>query len=130
MKTNLKIIQEFYETLNPELVDPHMDWNVADSFMDSHYQGRKAVQEWADELATQSNDWQNLPKQLLDIGDIVIALGHYQGRSKVTGKIFNIPFSHIWFVKDGRIIRLNQHIDTSILHRAIAPNEVLQALNH
>ncbi|NJK52558.1 MAG: hypothetical protein HC936_06525 [Leptolyngbyaceae cyanobacterium SU_3_3] len=47
MKTNLEIIREFYETLNPELVDPHVDRNVADSFTDNRYQGQKAVQEWA-----------------------------------------------------------------------------------
>lgn len=54
MKTNLEIIREFYETLNPELIDPDVDWNVADGFpVDGHYQGRKAVQEWAAELAAQ-----------------------------------------------------------------------------
>ncbi|MBD2067764.1 nuclear transport factor 2 family protein [Leptolyngbya sp. FACHB-671] len=127
MKTNLEIIREFYETLNFELVAPDVDWKVSDSFpADSHYQGRKRVQEWAAELAVQFHDWKNVPEQLLDTGDAIIALGHYQGRSKVTGKPCNVPFSHIWFMKDGRIIKLNHHINTLMPHRAIAPNEVLK----
>lgn len=55
-----------------------------------------------------------------------IALGRYQGRSKVTGKTFDVPFSPIWFMKDGRIIKLNQHVNTLMLHRAITPDEVLK----
>lgn len=126
MKTNLEIIREFYETLNLELVDPDVDWKVADGLLvDGHYQGRKAVQEWADKLAAQFDDWKNVPEQLLDMGDVIIALGHYRGRSKVTGKTFNVPFSHIWSIEDGRIIKLNQHINRSMLHRA-TPDEVLK----
>jgi uncharacterized protein len=126
MRTNLEIVREFYETLNPELIDPDVDWNVADSCIDSHYQGRKAVQGWANELAAQSDDWQDLPEQIIDIGDIIITLGHYQGRSKITGKRFTVPFSHIWFMKDGRIVKLNQHVDTLMLRRAIEPDEVIR----
>ena len=127
MKTNLEIIREFYETLNLELVDPEVDWNVADGLLvDGHYQGRKAMQEWANKLAAQFDDWKHVPEQLLDLGNVIIASGRYQGGSQVTGKPFNVPFSHIWFMKDGRIIKLNQHINTLMLHRVIAPNEVLK----
>jgi len=46
MKTNLEIIREFYETMNPEIIDPDVDWKLADGFpADGHYHGRKAVVE-------------------------------------------------------------------------------------
>lgn len=127
MKTNLEIIREFYETLNIELVDPDVDWNVANGFfMDGHYQGRQAIQEWVAKLTAQFDNWKDRPDQLLDAGDMVVAFGHYQGRSQVTGKTFNVPFSHIWFLKDGRIIKLNHHVDISMLDGVIALDEALQ----
>ncbi|MBW4579090.1 MAG: nuclear transport factor 2 family protein [Tildeniella nuda ZEHNDER 1965/U140] len=127
MKTNLEIVREFYKTLNSELVDPDVDWNVADSFsLGIHHHGRQAVQKWVTRLAAQFDNWKDMPDQLLDTGDMVIALGHYQGRSQVTGKPVDVPFSHIWFLKDGRIIKLNHHVDTVMLDGAIAPDKALQ----
>jgi uncharacterized protein len=121
MKTNLEIIQEFYATMNPEIIDPEVDWKLADGFpADGHYHGRKAViEEWFPKLVAQFDDWRGVPDRLLDAGDAIIGLGHYQGRSKVTGKTFKVPFAHIWFMKDGRIIKLNHNVNTLMLYRAI-----------
>jgi uncharacterized protein len=121
LKTNLEIVREFYETLDPELVDPDVDWKVTDSFsVDSHYDGRQAVQKWVTRLAAQFDNWKDIPDQLLDAGDMVIGLGHYQGRSKVTGEKFDVAFSHFWFLKDGRIIKSNHHVSTFMLDCAIS----------
>jgi uncharacterized protein len=127
MKTNLEIIREFYETLDLELVDPDVDENVADGCsMNGYYRGRQAVQEWIAKLTARFDNWKDVPDRLIDLGDLVIALGNYQGRSQVTGKTFDVPFSHIWFLKDGRISKLNYHVDTFVLDRAIAPDNALQ----
>lgn len=124
LKTNLEIIQEFYETLNPEIIDPNVDWKLAEGFpADGHYHGRKAVlEEWYPKLVAQFDDWKGIPDQLLDAGEAIIGLGHYQGRSKVTGRTFKVPFAHIWFMKDGRIIKLNHNANTLMLYRAITPD--------
>jgi uncharacterized protein len=127
MKTNLEIIREFYETLDLELVDPDVDGHITDGCsMNGHYRGRQGVQEWIAQLTARFDNWKDLPDRLIDIGDLVIALGHYQGRSQVTGKTFDVPFSNIWFLKDGQIAKLNHHVDTFVLECAIAPDKSLQ----
>jgi NADPH-dependent 2,4-dienoyl-CoA reductase/sulfur reductase-like enzyme len=44
----------------------------------------------------------------------------FVSRSQVTGKTFDVPFSHIWFLKDGQIAKLNHYVDTFVLDRASA----------
>jgi uncharacterized protein len=115
VKTNLEIVREFYETLNPELVDPDVDRNIADSFTDGHYHGRQAIQEQIAQVIAQFDNWKDVPDQLIDTGEMVIASGHYQAHSQVNGKTVDVPFSHIWSLKDGRIIKLSHHADTVML---------------
>jgi uncharacterized protein len=81
--------------------------------------------DWAEMKATLHQDaFDNgrSPQQLktsFENGDAIVGLGHYQGRSKVTGKTFKVPFAHVWFMKEGRIIKLNHNVNTLMLHRAI-----------
>jgi hypothetical protein len=54
-KSNIEIIREWYATLNPDIVDENVDWELADGFpADGHYHGRQAVfAEWWPKLAAQ-----------------------------------------------------------------------------
>lgn len=62
MKTNLEIVREFYETLNPELVDPDADWNVTDGFfINDHYHGRQAAHSCTALLIEAANSVHDLP---------------------------------------------------------------------
>ena len=121
MKTNLEIIKKWYETLDPEIVDPDVDWKLADGFpADGHYRGRKAVfEEWLPKLLAQFDNWKATPEQLLDAGDAIVGLGYYSGRSKATSREFKVPFAHVWFMQNGRIVKVNHNANTLMLHRAI-----------
>jgi hypothetical protein len=129
MKTNLEIIKEWYETLNPEIVAPNVDWKLADGFpADGHYHGRKAVfEEWLPKLLAQFDEWKATPEQLLDAGDAIVSLGYYSGRSKATGREFEVPFAHIWFMKDGQITKVSHHTNTLMLHQAITDSREQRA---
>ena len=57
--------------------------------------------------------------EFFESGDRVIALGHYTGRAKATGKEFTARFAHVWTLRGGKIVRLQQCADTVQVTRAL-----------
>ncbi len=51
--------------------------------------------------------------------DTVVVRGRYVGRTAVTDATFDIPFTHLWRAKDGRLTWLQQYIDTAVMRDAI-----------
>lgn len=70
-------------------------------------------------LATEWDGYQAVPDRYVSEGDEVIALGHYKGTYKATGKAFHAPFAHAWTLRDGRIVRFVQYVDTVLVQRAL-----------
>lgn len=70
-------------------------------------------------LATEWEGYQAVPDRYVSEGDDVIALGHYSGTYKATGKHFRAPFVHAWTLRDGRIVRFVQYVDTVLVQRAL-----------
>jgi len=46
--------------------------------------------------------------------DEVVALGHYRGSERATGRRFEAGFAHVLTVRDGRIASLHQITDTRV----------------
>ena len=57
--------------------------------------------------------------EFFESGEHVIALGTYSGRARKSGRSFTARFAHVWTVRDGRIVRLQQCADTIQLDRAL-----------
>jgi len=57
--------------------------------------------------------------EFFESGDRIIALGSYTGRAKATGRDFTARFAHVWTLKGGKIIRLQQCADTVQVTRAL-----------
>ncbi len=62
--------------------------------------------EWWDEFSAE-------PDEFLDAGDQVVVLGRYRGVGKETGKPLDVPFVHIWTLRDGQAVRFRQFLDTA-----------------
>jgi ketosteroid isomerase-like protein len=43
----------------------------------------------------------------------VAAVVRYTGTGKATGKVLDVPAVHIWDVRDGKLVRFRQFIDTA-----------------
>jgi len=54
-------------------------------------------------------------KSFHNAGNSVIVEGRYSGRYKATGKSMDTQFCHVWDVKDGKIARFQQYVDTAKL---------------
>ncbi|WP_434721570.1 nuclear transport factor 2 family protein [Mesorhizobium sp. RIZ17] len=53
-------------------------------------------------------------------GDRVAAFGVYSGTYNSTGKAMTAPFAHLYELRDGRIIRMRQYVDTVLVARALS----------
>jgi ketosteroid isomerase-like protein len=67
-------------------------------------------------------EWRTEPSEFFEIGDRVIAIGTYSARAKSTGKTFKAQFTHVWTLRDGVIVRLQQCADTAQLAKALGKN--------
>jgi len=68
-----------------------------------------------------ATEWENfavVANKIVDGGDgNVISTGTYSGKYLKTGKSMSVPFAHEWELRDGKIIKFNQHTDTLVIAR-------------
>ena len=55
------------------------------------------------------------PKSFRGAGDSVIVEARYSGTYKATGKSMDTQACHIWDVKDGKVTKFQQYVDTAKL---------------
>lgn len=63
-------------------------------------------------------DWDGFtvhPTSFHDAGNSVIVEGRYSGTYKATGKGMDTQVCHVWDVKDGKLTRFQQYVDTAKL---------------
>jgi uncharacterized protein len=53
------------------------------------------------------------PEEFIASGETVAAVARYTGTGKETGKELNLPVVHVWDVRDGKITRFRQFVDTA-----------------
>ena len=53
------------------------------------------------------------PKTFHDAGESVIVEARYTGTFKATGKSMDAQVCHVWDLKDGKVIRYQQYLDTA-----------------
>jgi len=67
-------------------------------------------------------DWDGFtvhPKSFHGAGDSVIVEARYSGTYKATGKSIDAQVCHVWDVKDGKVTRFQQYVDTAKIQDAM-----------
>ena len=59
------------------------------------------------------------PRSFHDASDSIIVEGRYTGTYKATGKTMDVQFCHIWHVKDGKMTKFQQYVDTAKLQEVV-----------
>ena len=59
------------------------------------------------------------PKSFHGAGDSVIVEARYSGTYKATGKSMDAQVCHVWDVKDGKVTRFQQYVDTAKIQDAM-----------
>ena len=97
-------------------MSPGIVWNEADDFPyadGNPYVGPDAI--LAGVFGRIMGEWDGFDanvEELLDAGDTVVALGHYVGTCKATGKPQHTQFVHVWRLEDGKATRFQQYANT------------------
>jgi ketosteroid isomerase-like protein len=102
------------------LFDPAIEWNECKGMPfvegDGTFIGPDAVV---------SNVFMNLPvyfdgfniavNEIFGAEDKVVMQGFYQGTNKATGKSFKANATHVWTVRNGKLVRFFQAVDTATI---------------
>lgn len=93
-----------------------VEWNEAENFPyadHSPYIGPAALAEGLfRRLGEDWEYWHADVDDLLDAGDNVLAMGRYRAAHKGTGKKLDAQFAHVWWVRDGKVVKFQQYVDT------------------
>lgn len=58
------------------------------------------------------------PSNFIDGGETVVVEGRYRGAVKATGQKFDAQFAHLFELRDGKIVHLQQYTDTGQFQKA------------
>jgi ketosteroid isomerase-like protein len=63
------------------------------------------------------------PERFLGDGDTVIMSGRYWGaKAHATGEPLDVQVAHVWDLKDGKVVRFQQYVDTLHMAGALGAN--------
>lgn len=123
-QANVELVRSLYDAFargdGPgalALMDPGIVWNEAENFPYADrnpYVGPMAVAEGVFfRLATEWENFQAVPSEILDAGETVISLGRYKGKHNTTGIALDAQFAHVFRVRNGKIAGFQQFTDTA-----------------
>lgn len=128
MTSNRDLIRRTYEGSAEEsakhllaVLSPDVEWTEAEGFpYAGTYVGVEALMQGVfQRLATEWDGFQAKVHTYLADGDRVAAFGVYSGTYKATGKSMTAHFAHLYDLRDGQIIRMQQYVDSAMVQRAL-----------
>ena len=127
-QANVELIRAIYDAFAAgdvpgvlERMDPAIEWHEAENFPyadGSPYIGPEAVAQGV--FMRCATEWDGFGVQvdeIVDAGDMVLAMGRYLGTYKATGKPQTTQMAHVWRVADGRAVWFQQYADTLAVAR-------------
>ena len=125
-QANKRIVQQVYETFRggegadmTALLRTYADdveWTVPDMEnvrIGGRRQGVASVREFFAAVADDLDLLQFEPQEFIAQGERVVALGRYAWRVKATGREFSSDWAHVYTVRDGKIVRFHEYMDTA-----------------
>lgn len=128
MGANLDLVRATYEGSSEEngqalmaALAPDASWTEAEGFpYAGTYVGPEAIVKGVfQRLATEWNGYAAKVHTFMEDGDRVAAFGEYQGTYVATGKSMRASFAHLYEVKDGKIVRMTQFVDSAMVQAAM-----------
>jgi ketosteroid isomerase-like protein len=121
MPTNKQIIQDAYRAFAegdvPKvlgLMDDKIEWTEAEGVpLHGTYVGPPAVVDGVFmRLGEIGDEFTVTPTRFVAEDDTVIATGTYSWRHRSTGKPAEAQMAHVWTFRDGKIVSMQQYVDT------------------
>lgn len=128
-QTGIVVVKKFYDSFVQGDIEAvvatlsdDLDWRESESFFlgdRNPYTSPAAVVEGVfNRIAKEFQDYQAGPTELIDAGNVVVAVGRSKGIMASTGKPFDAHYMHIVRVANGKIVSWQQLIDTLEIWRS------------
>lgn len=128
MSTNLEIIKAHYAGSDTKDIDAMLApltattrWTEMAGFpCAGTYIGPEAVVENVFKALGAAWDGYTLKvDRLIDGGDTIVGVGTYSGIYRNTGKAMTARVTHVWDMKDGKVVQFEQFTDTALVADAM-----------
>ena len=127
---NLEIIRSTYEGSSEDngrhlmaALAPDARWTEAAGFpYAGTYVGPEAITKGV--FRRLASEWEGYTARVhtfLADGDRVAAFGVYSGTYRRTGKAMTASFAHLYRLKDGEIVSMEQVVDSALVQQALRP---------
>jgi ketosteroid isomerase-like protein len=126
---NEKLVRAFYESTAPghrarlrALQSPHVVYDIPDGMPvgAGHFEGLEDILERFLASFYGALDVHFVADEFIAGGEQVVAIGRIEGVTREARVPVDVPFVHVWTVRDGRLQRLRAFTDTAVLARALA----------
>ena len=124
MTTPVETVRDFYAAIAAgdiermvALMTPDIEWI---SVVDFHVQDRGPEEVIKKVFAPLMQEWESFspaPSEFHAQGSTVVSLGCFSCVHRATHKRADLPYAHVWNIKDGKIERHRQYIDTQALEQ-------------
>lgn len=122
-QAGIDVVKKFYDSFVQgdieavvSTLSDNLDWRESENFLlgdQNPYLSPAAVVEGVfNRIAREFQDYQAGPTELIDAGDVVVAVGRSKGIMASTGKPFDAHYMHVVRVANGKIVSFQQLIDT------------------
>jgi uncharacterized protein len=125
---NEKLVRAFYEATVPGHRDalrgiqaPHVIYDLPAGMPIGcgHFEGLQDVLERFLTSFYGALDVRFAAEEFVAAGDTVVALGRIEGQTRKAGVPIDVPFAHVWTVREGYLQRLRAFTDTAVLAQAL-----------
>jgi ketosteroid isomerase-like protein len=126
---NEKRVCAFYESTAPGhreslrgLQAPHVVYDMPEGMPIGcgHFAGLQDLLERFLASFYRALDVHFVAEEFIAAGDEVVALGRIEGQTRRGAMPLDLPFAHVWTVREGYLRRLRAFTDTAVLARVLA----------
>ncbi|OHX11580.1 nuclear transport factor 2 family protein [Chromobacterium sphagni] len=129
-RSNLDIVRATYEGDSEDngrnllaALAPDAEWTEAAGFpyAGTYVGAQSIVENVFKRLGGEWDGYRAAVDSYYDAGDNIIAQGFYHGTYRATGKSFSASFAHVYTLKDGKIVKFVQIVDSAKVLEAMRP---------
>jgi ketosteroid isomerase-like protein len=129
MTESEKLVRAFYEGTAPGhreslrgIQSPHVAYDLPEGMPvgGGHFEGLEDVLERFLTGFYGAFDVRFVAEEFIVADEEVVALGRIQGKTRKGAVSVDVPFAHVWTVREGYLHRMRAFTDTAVLARALA----------
>lgn len=125
MNSSQDIIRSFYDNLSSGnapgalgLMAPDIEWITMWHYKVDGRGPDRVAEGLFKPLMAEWSSFSLVPTEFITEGDTVVSLGEFIGVHATTGKRSEARYAHVWTLRDGKISRFRQYIDTQAIAEA------------